>query len=53
MRYYGLPSGHEFPVLLDTIIAASNNKSPLELETRRRLRRLQDDVHIEVFVTPT
>ena len=53
VRYYGLPSGHEFPVLLDTIIAASNNKSPLELETRRRLRRLQDDVHIEVFVTPT
>ena len=53
VRFYGLPSGHEFAVLLDTIIASSSNRSTLQLETRRRLKRLQDDVHIQVFVTPT
>ena len=53
VRFYGLPSGHEFAVLLDTIIASSSNRSSLQLETRRRLKELQDDVHIQVFVTPT
>ena len=52
-RFYGLPSGYEFSVLLDTIVVASSKGSPLELETRRRLKRLRDDVHIRVFVTPT
>ena len=53
VRFYGLPSGFEFALLLDTIIAASNKQSPLQLETRRRLKRLRQDVHIQVFVTPT
>ena len=53
VRFYGLPAGHEFAVLLDTIIASSSNRSSLQLETRRRLKNLQDDVHIQVFVTPT
>ena len=52
VRLYGLPVGMEFAVLLDTIIASSSKRSTLELETRRRLRRLQQDVHIQVFVTP-
>ena len=52
-RMYGLPAGSEFPVLLDTIVTASTGRSGLQLETRRRLKRLQEDVHIQVFVTPT
>ena len=52
VRFYGLPAGFEFAVLLDTIISASNQRSSLQLETRRRLRRLKEDVHIQVFVTP-
>ena len=53
VRFFGLPSGFEFALLLDTIAAAASKTSPLQLETRRRLKRLQDDVHIQVFVTPT
>ena len=53
VRFYGLPSGNEFAVLLDAIIASSSSRSSLQLETRRRLKRLQEDVHIQVFVTPT
>ena len=53
VRFFGLPSGFEFAVLLDTIVNAASRRSPLALETRRRLKRLQEDVHIQVFVTPT
>ena len=52
VRLYGLPSGFEFAVLLDTIVASSDRRSSLQLETRRRLKRLREDVHIQVFVTP-
>ena len=52
VKYYGLPSGFEFAVLLDSLIAASVRRGPLQLETRRRLKQLREDVHIQVFVTP-
>lgn len=51
-RLYGLPSGLEFSVLLDSIVERSRKRGPLQLETRRRLKRLTADVHIQVFVTP-
>ena len=53
VRFYGMPSGLEFVLLLDSIIAASNQRSSLQLETRRKLRALDEDVHIQIFVTPT
>ena len=53
VRLYGLPSGFEFSVLLDTVVSCSTSRKPLQLETRRRLKRLREDVHIQVFVTPT
>ena len=53
VRFYGMPSGHEFAVLLDSIIGASRKGSPLQVETRRQLKRLKEDVHIQVIVTPT
>ncbi len=52
-RFYGLPSGYEFAVLLDSIIAASLSRPSLALESRRLLKQLTQDVHIRVFVTPT
>ena len=52
-RYYGLPSGFEFAVLIESIIGASHQRSPLALETRRQLKALKEDVHIRVFVTPS
>lgn len=53
VRFYGMPSGLEFAVLLDTIVAASSNRSTLQTKTRRRLKDLEEDVHLQVFVTPT
>ena len=52
-RIYGMPTGFEFPLLLDSMIAATTKQSSLQLETRRRLKRLKEDVHIQVFVTPS
>jgi glutaredoxin-like protein len=52
VRFYGLPTGLEFALLVESIIAASDNRSSLRLETRRQLRALPEDVHIQVFVTP-
>ena len=53
VRLYGLPAGYEFAVLLEALVSASSKRSPLQLETRRRLKALKEDVHIQVFVTPT
>ena len=53
VRFYGLPAGLEFALLVDSVIGASNRQSSLQLETRRQLRTLPEDVHIQVFVTPT
>ena len=52
VRYFGMPSGYELQTLLDTIVAASTNRSRLQIETRRQLKRLREDVHLKVFVTP-
>ena len=52
VRYFGMPSGFEMQVLLDTMTAAATKRSRLQLETRRQLKRLKEDVHIKVFVTP-
>ena len=52
-RFYGLPSGYEFPVFLDAIVSASTGNSGLTEDTLGVLETLEDDVHIQVFATPT
>ena len=52
IRYFGMPVQRQMPVLVSSLIRASDRSSPLKLETRRRIRRLQEDAHIQVFVTP-
>lgn len=51
--FYGVPAGMEFPVLLEDIIGLSRGLSPLRVDTRKVLRQIDKDVHIQVFVTPT
>lgn len=53
VRYFGLPSGYEFTVLLGAILAASKGDSGLKPVTRQEVQRLTTDVQIQVFVTPT
>ena len=52
MRYFGMPVQRQMPVLVSAIVRAAERSSPLKLETRRRIRRLSEDTHIQVFVTP-
>ena len=52
-KFYGLPSGFEFPVLLDAIVAASTKVSGLSEAALEALAQVMEDVHIQVCVTPT
>jgi glutaredoxin-like protein len=53
LRYYGIPSGHEFSTLLYGIQHASQGKSDLDPQTLSFLSGLNESVNIQVFVTPT
>lgn len=53
IRYYGMPAGYEFSTVLDAILDVSNGESGLAAESREKLSRLSQPVHLEVFVTPT
>lgn len=53
IKFYGIPSGSEFPALIEGIVDASRGKVDLSPETARRLKKLKDDVTIQVLVTPT
>jgi glutaredoxin-like protein len=52
LKYYGLPGGHEFITLIETIVDISRGTSHLSDRIRKRLRKLSHDVRIQVFVTP-
>jgi len=53
IRYYGIPSGHEFSSLIQDILQVSERDSGLQPATREFLRSLTQPVHLQVFVTPT
>jgi len=53
VKFYGIPMGYEFSTIVEDLIILSRGVSPLALETRKKLKRVKDDVHIQVFVTPT
>ncbi|MFN2110833.1 MAG: protein disulfide oxidoreductase [Anaerolineae bacterium] len=53
LRYYGIPSGHEFSTLLYGIQRASQGEPDLDPQTLSYLSELAEPVNIQVFVTPT
>ena len=53
MKYYGSPLGYEFVTILEDVKLLSRGVSPLGLQSRKSLRRVNQPVHIQVFVTPT
>src|SRR5262245_28028876 len=53
VRYFGMPSGYEFSVLLGSLVDASQGKSNLAEPTIETLQALTGKLHIQVFVTPT
>jgi glutaredoxin-like protein len=53
IRFYGIPSGYEFVSLLETIRTVSTGEHGLGDETVERIKGIDTDVHLQVFVTPT
>ncbi|MDR5694890.1 MAG: thioredoxin family protein [Armatimonadota bacterium] len=53
VRFYGIPAGFEFAVLLDDLIDISRGRTILSERTKLALASLEKDIHIQVFVTPT
>ncbi|HLB70359.1 MAG TPA: thioredoxin family protein [Candidatus Methanoperedens sp.] len=53
IRYYGVPAGYEFPVLLGGITDVSKGPSSLQENIKKKLSEIKKPVHIQVFVSPT
>ena len=53
IRFFGIPSGYEFMSLIEAIADVSKGQTGLSPKTREALQTLQQDVRIQVFVTPT
>ncbi len=53
IRYYGLPWGYELASVVGAVIEAGNPESSLSEESLAVLDALEQDVSLEVFVTPT
>ena len=53
LRYYGVPSGHEFPTLIESIIDVSRGPAEMPAEITAGLAKITEPVRIEVLSTPT
>ena len=53
IQYYGIPSGHEFSTLIQSILLVSGRDSGLSAQTREYLQGLRSPILMQVFVTPT
>jgi len=53
IRFFGIPSGHEFTSLIHDLMLVSKRDSGLNSKTRSFLAGLDKPVHLQVFVTPT
>jgi len=53
IRFYGIPGGYEFASLLESIELVSADKSPLSKDVLDKVIKIDKDIHIQIFVTPT
>lgn len=52
LRFFGIPMGYQLAVVVENIKTISRGVSPLSMDTRKKLRGINQPVHIQVFVTP-
>jgi glutaredoxin-like protein len=52
VRFYGIPAGHLFNVLIRSIQMVSSGKTDLRDEMKSYLREVKTPLHFQVFVTP-
>jgi glutaredoxin-like protein len=53
IRIYGIPSGYEYSTLVEDIIDVSRGKTGLTEKTRETLKKVDKNIRIQVFITPT
>lgn len=53
VRFYGIPSGHEFMTLIYGITNVSTKNTNLSEKTVEKLKEITKPYNIQVFVTPT
>ena len=53
VRFFGIPSGHEFSAFIADIVGVSSGVSGLTAATIEYLSTLSEDVNLKVFTTPT
>lgn len=53
IRYYGIPSGYEFSSLVQAILMVGSGDSGLPENVKAEVTALEEDLHLQVFVTPT
>ena len=53
MRFIGLPAGYEFSTLVADLVDVSKGTPALSETTQDELRELDQDLQLQVFVTPT
>jgi len=53
IRFYGIPAGYEFTSLINDIVTLSRDTTDLSEETKAALKKLEEPLHIQVFVTLT
>ena len=53
LTFYGMPSGTEFPCLIDTIIDLSQSRSLLSKDSHNKLKKVVTEVKLQVMVTPS
>ncbi|MHB0884445.1 MAG: hypothetical protein ACYC6I_02870 [Bacillota bacterium] len=53
VRFFGLPAGMEFSVLIADLMDMSKEQTRLAQPTKDSLKEIDKDLNIEVFVTPT
>lgn len=53
IKFYGIPSGYEFASLLEDIKMLGTGKTGFGKEFESHVKNIKDEVHMQVFVTPT
>lgn len=53
IRFFGVPSGYEFAAMLGDVLNLSKHRIDLSEQARQELEGLAQEVHLQVFVSPT
>jgi thioredoxin reductase (NADPH) len=53
MRFFGLPNGYEFPVLLEGLAMASSGTTGIKERQKETVKKIDKRIRIKIFTTPT